>query len=210
MCIHFNFDFKKATQALNYLAKRAGGNGAINKMSAIKLIYFADRYHLRKYGRPVTNDEYVAMPFGAVGSKTKDIAENTTFLADIEINYSKRYIVKKGYEIQSIDEVDMDVFSDSDAEALNFAVENLGHFDQYELADISHAYPEWKKFESAFDSGVSTAFDMDYEDFFKNAEPGDRYLSKLGGKDLFIMNTNDTEAMLDYAKEQSEIRKLWE
>jgi hypothetical protein len=35
---------------------------------------------LRKYGRPVTNDEYVAMGYGPVGSKTKDIAEDTSFL----------------------------------------------------------------------------------------------------------------------------------
>lgn len=209
MCIHFNFDFKKATQALNYLAKKT--DGKINKMFAIKLIYFADRYHLRKYGRPVTNDEYVAMKYGAVGSKTKDIAENTSFLDDIERNYRNRYIVnKESYDIQSIEEVDMDVFSDSDVEALNFAIKNLGRFDQFELADISHAYPEWKKFESAFDSGRSAAFNMNYEDFFKDAEPGDRYLSRLDGKDLFVMNTRDTEAMLDYAKEQAEIKKLWE
>lgn len=87
MCIHFNFDFKKATQALNYLAKKFGGN--INKMQAIKLIYFADRYHLRKYGRPVTNDEFVAMGYGPVGSKTKDIAENTPFWIKSKLNIVK-------------------------------------------------------------------------------------------------------------------------
>ena len=209
MCIHFNFDFKKATQALNYLAKKFGGN--INKMQAIKLIYFADRYHLRKYGRPVTNDEFVAMGYGPVGSKTKDIAENTPFLDKIEIEYSKRYIKNQGqYNIQSINEVDMDVFSGSDTEALDFAINNLGKFDQFDLAEISHAYPEWKKFEKELESKRGSAFSMNYEDFFKDAEPGDRYLSKLDGKDLFIMNTIDTEAMLDYAKEQSEIKKLWE
>ena len=211
MCIHFNFDFKKATQALNYLAKNVGSSGNINKMRAIKLIYFADRYHLRKYGRPVTNDEYVAMKRGAVGSKTKDIAENTSFLDDVERDYRNRYIVSKGtYDIQSIEEVDMDVFSDSDVEALDFTIKNLSRFDQFELVDISHAYPEWKKFESAFDSGRNAAFNMNYEDFFKDAEPGDRYLSGLDGKDLFVMDTKDTETMLDYAKEQSEIKKLWE
>src|SRR3990172_5330871 len=146
ICINFNFDFKKATQALNCLAKKFGGN--INKMQAIKLIYFADRYHLRKYGRPVTNDEYVAMGYGSVGSKTKDIAENTTFLDKIESEYSKRYIKNQGqYDIQSINEVDTDVFSDSDTEALDFAINHLGKFNQFDLADISHAYPEWKKFE---------------------------------------------------------------
>ena len=208
MCIHFNFDFKKATQALNYLAMNFGGK--INKMQAIKLIYFADRYHLRKYGRPVTNDEYVAMEYGSVGSKTKDIAENTTFLDKIESEYSERYIKKPDqYYIQSINEVDMDVFSDSDTEALDFAINNLRRFDQYDLAKISHAYPEWKKFEKELESGSGSAFSMNYEDFFKDAESGDEHLGSLKVKDLFVMNAEDKKVMLDYVKEQEEIKNIW-
>ena len=53
MCIHLEFDHEKATQAINFFARESGGQ--INKMKAIKLIYFAERYHLRKYGRPITN-----------------------------------------------------------------------------------------------------------------------------------------------------------
>ena len=208
MCIHFNFDFKKATQALNYLAMNFGGK--INKMQAIKLIYFADRYHLRKYGRPVTNDEYVAMEYGSVGSKTKDIAENTTFLDKIESEYSTRYIKNPDqYDIQSINEVDMDVFSDSDTEALDFAINNLRRFDQYDLAKISHAYPEWKKFEKELESGRGSAFSMNYEDFFKDAESGDEHLGSLKVKDLFVMNAEDKKVMLDYVKEQEEIKNIW-
>ena len=49
-------------------------------LSDIKLIFFADRYHIRKYGRPITNDEYLAMDFGPVNSGVKDIAEMSGFL----------------------------------------------------------------------------------------------------------------------------------
>ena len=208
MCVHFNFDFKKATQALNYLAKKSGGK--INKMKAIKLIYFADRYHLRKYGRPVTNDEYIAMEYGSVGSKTKDIAENTTFLDNIESEYRKKYLSNPGqYDIQSINETDMDIFSDSDIEALDFAIKNFGLFDQYALSEISHAYPEWQKFEKELKTKSGSASSMDYEDFFKDAKSGDKYLSLLQGKDLYVMDAKDKEAMLDYVKEQTEIEYLW-
>ena len=67
----FSFSHRKATQALNFFAQRAGGS--INKMKALKLVYFADRYHLRKYGRPVVGDEYLAMNYGPVASGTKDL-----------------------------------------------------------------------------------------------------------------------------------------
>src|ERR1700683_762715 len=47
---------RKATQALNYFACLSASGAPfaeINKMKALKLLFFADRYHLRKYGRPV-------------------------------------------------------------------------------------------------------------------------------------------------------------
>lgn len=120
-------------------------------MKAIKLIYFADRYHLRKYGRPVTNDEYVAMAYGPVGSKTKDIAENTSFLDIIESEYNKQYIEKQGiYDVQSVHDVDMNVFSDSDIEAMEFAVKYFGHLDQFQLAEVSHAYSVYYFTEKSF------------------------------------------------------------
>ena len=69
--MQLSFSHKKATQALNFFARAAGGK--INKMKALKLIYFEDRYHLRSYGRPITNDTYFAMKFGPVASACKDL-----------------------------------------------------------------------------------------------------------------------------------------
>ena len=69
----FQFAYKKATQALNFFAIENGGE--IEKLHALKLIFFADRYHLRKYGRPITNDQYWAMRLGPVPSGTKDLFE---------------------------------------------------------------------------------------------------------------------------------------
>lgn len=53
-------------------------------MKALQLVYFADRYHLRKFGRPITNDEYFAMPYGPVASGAKDIAEGSIGLSTHE------------------------------------------------------------------------------------------------------------------------------
>ena len=60
---YFDFNYKKATQALAYFAEKSGGT--INRLKGLKLIYFADRYHLRKYGRLITNDTYFAMDNGS-------------------------------------------------------------------------------------------------------------------------------------------------
>src|SRR5690554_5647220 len=106
--IHFNFDLKKATQALNWLAVKSGGR--INKLKALKLIYLADRYHLRKYGRLITNDSYFAMDYGPVPSGVKDLAEVSEFLGKDEQNYSKKFIQPVNqYTLESIAEPDHSV-----------------------------------------------------------------------------------------------------
>ena len=59
---------------------------------ALKLVFFADRYHLRQYGRPVTNDEYMAMEFGPVPSGCKDLAEMSDYLDTHERSYAERFL----------------------------------------------------------------------------------------------------------------------
>ena len=71
--MNLTFAHRKATQALNFFALSASGR--MNKLKALKLVFFADRYHLRLYGRPITNDRYLAMKYGPVASSCKDLAE---------------------------------------------------------------------------------------------------------------------------------------
>jgi len=109
------FDNKKATQALNFLALKEGG--LIDKLKVVKLMWLADRLHIRKYGRPIFNDIYFAMPYGAVGSSAKDLAG---FNVDgDEKEYLENYLeLGRGYKIKSKQKVDLDIFSDSEIEIL--------------------------------------------------------------------------------------------
>src|SRR3989344_147428 len=154
------FDYKKAIQAINYLSQKEGGR--IDKLKLIKLIYFADRYHIRKYGRPIINDVYFAMPLGAVGSSVKDIAGFLN-LPEEELNYAKKFIDgEEKYTIKSISGTDLDIFSKSDVEALDFAYSNFGGYKASKLVDICHAYPEWEKFKTALDAKETTREAMNY------------------------------------------------
>lgn len=170
MSSNVRFDYQKATQAINFFARKGSGL-KINKMLVLKLIWATDRYHLRKYGRPVIGDEYVAMSFGPVPSGVKDIAEGSGILADEESTYSKEFIgLTDSYTIQSRKEPDLDVFSDSDLEALEFAYKSFGADDKYVLVNVTHQYPEWKKFGAQIESGQITRAFMDYSDFFLNPD----------------------------------------
>lgn len=163
------FDYEKATQALNYLAKLDGGK--INKMKALKLVWLTERLHLRKFGRLILNDEYLAMEYGPVASSTKDIAQlNEGFLSKNEYEYASQYIMTDDVRlsITSIKEPDTDVFSDSEIEVFSIIYKTFGNISKYKLAEFSHLYPEWEKHKLLLETGNISRKDMDYDDFFED------------------------------------------
>ena len=199
MSFGFKFEYKKATQALNYFALKEGGN--INKMKALKLIYLADRYHLRKYGRLITNDEYFAMDWGPVASGTKDIAEmKEIFLSDNERLYANAFIKIVGsYNLKSIRTVDKSVFSKSDIEAFNFAWSKFGDLEEFDLADLTHKYPEWKKHEQ--DLKTCSRLRMSPVDFFE--DPNENI------EKCYSLSVDEKNERIVHLKEIAFIDSLW-
>src|SRR5438270_13824448 len=111
--LHIPAPVRKSTQALNYFARLAarGAPESINKMKALKLLFFADRYHLRKYGRPVSDCSYFAMKNGPVASEAKIVAEDGVRLEPKSRSYVHRFVRRKGtYDVTSVADVDSAVF----------------------------------------------------------------------------------------------------
>jgi len=164
--------YKKATQALNFFAHKK--DGKINKMKAIKLIYLADRLHLRKYGRPIIGDIYWAMKLGPVGSRAKRVAELDSMPEEV-FSYVKKYIRpvdERKHNIESLKQVELDLFSKTDLECFEEVYKKFADKDQYELRDITHQYAEWKKHERALKAGKKRVL-MNYDDFFSDTQKGD-------------------------------------
>jgi len=65
--LSFEFRFDKFVAALTYLASKVRRD--FSKLRASKLLYFADRYHLINYGRPIIGDQYAKLPYGPVPSQ---------------------------------------------------------------------------------------------------------------------------------------------
>lgn len=195
------FDYKKATQAINYLTKKEGGQ--IDKLKLIKLVYLADRYHLRRFGRPMVNDAYFAMPLGPVGSSVKDIAEFSDFLDESERKYAISFIGRGGgaNTVVSIANVDSEVFSKSEVEALDFAYKEFGKQTASSLVDITHRYPEWEKFKSVLESKETTREPMSYNDFFNNPDKG--------LVDKFALASNVLSASKELFEEDYRIAEYW-
>ncbi len=190
--------YKKATQALNFLARKK--DGKINKMKAIKLIYLADRLHLRKYGRPIIGDVYWAMKMGPVGSRVKRVAELTN-MPEGALLYARKYVQPiddKKHHITSVKSVDLEVFSKTDIECLEAVYNEFSGKDQYELRDITHQYPEWIKHQKELKTGKRVQ--MNYDDFFVSSEKNDP---------LFSENKADLALAKDTFDEMKEVSEFF-
>ncbi len=193
---------KKATQAINFFIRKSPDE-KLDKLKLIKLVYLADRYHIRKYGRPVVGDMYVAMKLGPVASTVKDITEESSFLEVETKSYAREYIIPSSENLVfSHKETDMKVFSKSDIEALEFSCSNFMNIDSLKLSDFTHDFPEWLKHKPVLDARGGIAY-MEYEDFFEN--------SNTNADKLFIESVNPErlQASKEVYKDREKIEKCF-
>lgn len=172
------YDEDRAIQALAYLATRAAGH-TITKLVALKLVYLADRYHLRKYGRPILDDEYRAMKYGPVAMKTKNLVERLAGPGrDPADAIAVETLPGDRLGIRPLRAPDTRKLSETDIEALDCAIEQL--FLHADIVDFTHQFPEWKKHKDALERGAPSVR-MDYRDFFLPCDvPGAEYCNASG------------------------------
>lgn len=138
-------------EALYYLLKKLN---KADKIKLVKLIYLADKYHLIRYGRTITNDDYYAMEHGPVGTTVKDVLSFDSFnIPSKTFKYLAALIIKEDENHFSANpeaKTTFDMLSDTDREALDFVVEKFGRMGQWKLRDYTHKYPEWYQYEDLF------------------------------------------------------------
>ena len=171
--IQFRFDPEKLVQALAFFANH--GVNDLDKMKAAKLLFHADKYHLLSYGRPVIGDVYACMQYGPVPSVSlnvmNQVIESDTQYPPVGKELFAEYIAvekhfwRKYPVFRARKAPDLDVFSDSDIEALEYALKNFGPKTAWELSELSHDEPSWKIANEQRTPGSSVI--MDYRLFFE-------------------------------------------
>ena len=89
--IRFRFNLEKLVAFLGFFS--AKGVSDLTKLKAAKLLYFADKDHLLKYGRPILGDVYFCLPYGPVPSVA--LNEMTDAIARPEVCNSDRGIFER-------------------------------------------------------------------------------------------------------------------
>jgi uncharacterized phage-associated protein len=153
--------------------------GTIDKIHLVKLMYLADKYHLMNYGRTITGDDFIALPNGPAGSKTTDVLEYDSYILGEHINYAQSmFYVDNKYQYtvgKKCNPEALEMLSESDKEALDFAAEHFGKMDKWDVVKYTHELPEWKQFKLKFDEKSTNRELIKTEEVLLN--PKDKYFS---------------------------------
>lgn len=170
--IRFRFALEKLVQSLAYFAER--GVRDLDKMKAAKLLFHADKYHLLRYGRPVVGDMYACMEYGPVPSASlnvmNDLIAHDPQYPPVAKDLFEEYVSVKKFlrrhpVFRAKKHPNLDVFSDSDIQALDYAVNTYGQKSASQLSQESHDEPSWKIANESRPPGSSVI--MDYRLFFE-------------------------------------------
>jgi len=177
-----SIDFKKKVQIIDFFAKQVPRK-EIGKIDVLKAVFFADRYHILKYGRSVSEDTYYAMKHGPVASAIKNICNlDSERLSKEEIAYVKQFLDVKRNSVHSVSnrEYDAKFFSETDIEALNKALELFLRLkkEKRDVAEYSHLFFDWdKKYAPFLPKEENNRIDLDIDEFFNMIK--DDYCSEI-------------------------------
>src|SRR5712691_108968 len=137
----------KIIEAIVYLASK---RPRIDIFHVCKILFYAERDHLLRFGRPILGDAYYAMRDGPVPSFALDVAKRNSRVMSDEL---LRIVAQKlssddsdGYvRLTARDVFDDASFSRTDVECLDAAIEKYADMPFLELWRIAHEETEWKK-----------------------------------------------------------------
>ncbi len=140
--LDFVFDVQKFVNATAYLAAHCQD---FTRMKLAKLLYFADKEHLRSYGRPIIGDRYVKMEYGPVPSKAYDMIKHDERVDVEDQGLFDRHFEVVGNDIRLRAQANLAYLSETDREALDDVLAKYGHLTPIQLSKLSHREPAWQK-----------------------------------------------------------------
>lgn len=146
-----NISLPKLKAILLYFCKNTDPE-FLGKVKMMKLIYFLDFMHLKKYGSPVTYDTYVNLEHGPIPSAIKNLVDSAVDDADnsvlSDVISFERPADFKMYRIlpkRDFTQSDKKYFSESELEILKQVCLRFGNKNTKFIEDVAHKETPWQK-----------------------------------------------------------------
>jgi hypothetical protein len=131
----------KALEAIVWLAKR---RPRIDFYHIVKCAFYADKYHINKFGRPIAGDQYIADTYGPLGKTIYGILRGDPIeMLALGGNGSLPFEIVGRWQILASRDANIHLLSDSDIEALDYAVDEFADRSFDDLYRKSHDDPAY-------------------------------------------------------------------
>jgi len=118
------FNEAKALAAILFLANQ---DGQIDLYALVKTLYYADKNHLKEWGRTITGDFYVRMKCGPVPSQAYDMLKSVRGDRTWKRDLKDYFCFTDNITVKPLIEPDIEVLSESDINALKKSFKERGH-----------------------------------------------------------------------------------
>ncbi len=195
--IRFKFNVEKFTACVSMLAQ--ANLPDLTKLKVIKMLYFIDKCHLLKYGRPILGDIYYHWDHGPVPMKALAVLNEVIGNDDVSGEEGEsdkdhlRHYVKLGrsripffprkyplFELKK--EPDVDCLSLSEQEAVREMIKRYGRLSAWKLREETHKDITWK--------ATERNDEIDYRLFFEDGPDSSKealeYLESLREDTEFV------------------------
>ena len=154
----FRFSEEKFEAVLQIICQRFDD---VDRLKAVKLLYYIDKFSLLSTGRPVLGDIYYKMDLGPVPSNSYRAMTQFPTSGNGSCKFYEEPDSSRKYRfIKSKESPNMDVFSEKELLSIESVLNEHGHLSGIELSDLSHKDCAWTK--SKMGSPI------DYRLFFKD------------------------------------------
>lgn len=154
------FDIEKAKASILYITENIGET---DLLKIFKILYFAERKHLAKYGSPILADRYIAMKNGPVPSLIYDFFKGIRgdgFKYAEAQSFYNAFTIKDRYIVTGKEKPNLDYLSKSNIGCIEDAIRDNHDLSFGQLSDKSH------------DSAWKNAYQDDAMDFIEIAKAG--------------------------------------
>lgn len=141
----------KLKAILRYFCTKTN-SALLGKTKLMKLFYFIDFEHVKRYGTPITFDHYVKLEHGPIPSKIMNLVsavvdegENAILADTISIQKSDGMDLQRITCLKSFSEEDKDLFSENEMKVLERVCKKYKDSTARQLEEISHSEAPWTK-----------------------------------------------------------------
>ena len=151
----------KIRESVLFLLNSAAGG--LDQYKIAKAIFLADVSHLNRYGRPITYDNYVAMKFGPVPSKTYELLSKSPETLEVEVK-AQQHKINLYEPLRKHEELEL---SESDEFELLAALKIVETSSFRDLMKMTHDHAAWA---TAWADKKDDAPRMEYAQLFENRD----------------------------------------